>query len=352
MSPYFPLNMPKVQERSRAADEGSSFDDDIWLNWKVGQNVFRILPSWSKAMADEGLFAKVVWRHYALPSSDGKQANHVCVEQNHPKLGIVCPICQVIRDLESKGHDLGNYRCRFKAFVNAVDRDEAAKMSVPKVRIVSLTPGVYHWVLRTIADPYIGDITDPYKGVYISVTKSGTGIDTEYSPNVLPGREPVVGSPEAVENILGSLHNLDDIFKVPNEEIMKIIQASADALRRKYAISDKEQPNPVVPPPMQESNTATDRAFKSLAADLNRYPTEEEVAKIIADESKLNEEIMKNIQKVQSATKKDIVDSNLVMDDASIRKQKPCYLLGYLPGDPVCDICAHHIACSTKSAKV
>lgn len=190
---------------------------------KVGKTRVRILPSW-RGKNDEP-FWHDFGQHYIKDSNDKVVAVYVCVEKTYGKS---CSICEMIREGidvaktdEQKGL-LASARANGRVLVNALMLETDPSTPV----ILELTPTTYDKVIDIILqgtdeDPNFNNVTDVDNGIDLIITRSGTGINTEYS--VQPALK---GSKEVPKSILEDLINLDQ-FVAQEQEAAMLKSASA-----------------------------------------------------------------------------------------------------------------------------
>lgn len=260
MSEYFKPNLKGVRQTKDKLDARSGGGSDYnWYKLEPGSHYLRILPPWSREAAEAGHVGLEVYRHYGLPDPANptqQDRPHVCVRQMFPERGVACPVCDVIRAIEDEGlADMGRYTPSYKAYVNALIRkrlDPMGNEAVPyaenwteeTIYIVGLPTTMYSWILNTLIDPdAAGDITDPFDGYDIKITREGrTFSDTKYNALLLPKSQgPLHDNKAVTEAILGQLPKLDEIWKFPDAQIMQRIEATARALARKFSVPDNFQ---------------------------------------------------------------------------------------------------------------
>lgn len=211
-----------ARKENRNSGGGGGGGDINWLQLKSGANNLRLLPMPS------GMPGFAVHRFVAKNMPDA--SSHLCVERTYPDAKVVCPIMAVLRDLKQKGFQINTkHYPRSKYWFNAVDRADPEM----KVWLVGLTISVYDDIMLNWGNPRIGDITDPLTGRDVTITKTGSGLDTRYHVALLD-REPLNADNDIVQKLLTMVREPKSVFKLPNEEIMAKIKESADLLMAWY----------------------------------------------------------------------------------------------------------------------
>ena len=172
---------------------------------KPGKNRIRILPSWQKGPDGkpnpEGDFFHDYGMHYVNDKEGKLAAVYVCTDKTYAR---DCPVCDAVREGVRLAKDTGNValeklmgqaKSTQRVLVNALLRDSEEP---DKPVILELPNGVFESITDQIiafADEGVS-VVDPNEGHDFIVTKSGSGIDTEYSVAVAP-RATVVTFDEA-----------------------------------------------------------------------------------------------------------------------------------------------------------
>lgn len=200
-----------LNQENEKNNEGSGV---YWWSIPSGMSAIRILPPWDPS----GRVALPVYMHPIEFQGKGmkyKKYNWTCVNKTFNK---PCPICDGLAKLSESGVDISNWEANRRQFYfNAIvisdpTYNEAKKEgTAPGTLVVFRAPKtLYDWVISQITNPMVGDITSVTNGIDVYITKSGSGLGTEYSMTLSPnGRQPI--PPQYLEKIT-SLYNLDDIF--------------------------------------------------------------------------------------------------------------------------------------------
>lgn len=143
---------------------------------KQGRNVIRILPGVGDM---DDFFWQTVGRHY-IPDT---QRNYVCpvFTIGDEDEDVHCPICEFVNALYNAGDKdskelAGKLRFRKQFWMNVIDReneDKGPQIYTPGVTIFKMLAGL-------VTDPDYGEIYDQDDGLDITITRTGTGLETEY----------------------------------------------------------------------------------------------------------------------------------------------------------------------------
>ena len=155
----------------------------------AGKNRVRILPGWNPAARD--VFYHDFGMHYVKDKDNKLAAVYVCTDKTYGK---ECPVCSAvyegIRLAKDSGNTtmeklLGQARATARVLVNALIR-EGEEPNKPVV--LELPAGVFDAMvdqMMTFADDDV-DVLSVTEGHDFIVTKSGAGLDTEYSVALAP----------------------------------------------------------------------------------------------------------------------------------------------------------------------
>jgi len=210
-----------------------------FLSIKDGRNVFRILPP----HANSEMFYEEVWLHYGVGKTEENKKGHVVICPTTHGDSKACPVCELAKELRSLSKKKGdNYQKQAssigrkkRVYYNAIDRaDDLAtyhKNDEDKwvnaegeeenpVGILATGVTVFKDLLNIIVDPEYGDITDADEGLDVILTKSGTGMGTEYDTKTVR-KESVIGF-DLWEECLNDLHSLTNVKTY--DEISAIMQ--------------------------------------------------------------------------------------------------------------------------------
>jgi len=206
-----------------------------WITLKDGDEMLlRLLPPWTS----EGYHAhKPHLRTFQHWDVGAKKERVICpqkVTDDMPIETVPCYICEQVEMLFKTGNPLDEQKARRmragQSFIyQCVDRDDPewteyddqAKekpelVGTPKIKFLRLPWQGHSQILDFFADPDYGEICHPLNGLDIKVSRSGSGLETEY--NILPKRHnsPLLALPSgdpdipAIKGVLGKMDQLDD----------------------------------------------------------------------------------------------------------------------------------------------
>ncbi|BBI61777.1 hypothetical protein HSBAA_30830 [Vreelandella sulfidaeris] len=157
------------------------------VRFQAGKNRIRVLPGWK----EPDVFYHDFGMHYVKDKESKLAAVYVCTDKTYGK---ECPVCSAIyegikvaKDTGNLGMEklLGQAKASGRVLVNALMRDSAEPN---KPVVVELPAGVFDSMVDQMM-VYLDEgeeITNPASGYDFIVTKTGSGIDTEYSVAVSP----------------------------------------------------------------------------------------------------------------------------------------------------------------------
>lgn len=196
----------------------------------VGKNRYRILPTWRAPESGlEPEFWKDFGQHFIKDATGKLVAVYVCTEKS---LNKPCQICEAIDESimaatsDSMIETLKEAKSKGRVLLNALVRD-GDNPNVPV--ILDLTPTTFEKVLEVMQE--YGDITDLKEGTDIVVTRSGSGLNTEYTVMAAAKSVPVPAT------VLKQLHNLDDYAKQEFESGAKKALAAVSAVSGRPALT-------------------------------------------------------------------------------------------------------------------
>lgn len=226
----------KVAQQVAANPTSGGFDNDWkWLYTKYpGEYRLRILPP----NDEKGLVGIMTGKHWDLPTNDNDHPSRWgCIEKTHPDLDLECPICAVLRKYKDLGVNVEKWEPRVQAYFNAILKDAPEKylekedIEVGDVVIFGHTAATYDWIWGAIADPDVGDITDPETGFDVKIERVHKGKDNvSYTRKIVPKAQPIADSDEAINKILEKAAKFEDIWKKPDDEYFEKTQEVANRL--------------------------------------------------------------------------------------------------------------------------
>ena len=248
----FIQNKPNLDQMKKYLENNKRDYQDIWWSIPAGTSSIRFMPPWDS----KGLVALQVSMHnieYKAPKSTYTKYNWTCVNKT---FGSPCKICEGLANLANAGVDVSIYDTSRSYYANVLvmydpSSQDPNKSAVGKLKVCRIPKTVYDWLVSQITNPMIGDITDVNSGIDVIVTKSGTGLATNYTCTLSPaGRTPV---PAEILKGITELHNLDNIFSEGFDdetvnELMNSLNRAASAIpgnTQQFAqVSGAYNPNP------------------------------------------------------------------------------------------------------------
>lgn len=188
-----------------------------------GSSRWRIMPSWRGGKDPQ--FFHEFGQHFIKDANGKTAAVYVCVENTYGK---PCAVCDAVRDVINTATDdatkdlASKARSGLRIIVNAVQVDKDPKVPV----ILSLPQGLFQKIIDIYeqnADPDDDNyniLTDVESGVDIIITRTGTGLKTEY--NVQPALK---GSKPVTQDVLDKITNLDQY--VAQEQEAGLLRATS-----------------------------------------------------------------------------------------------------------------------------
>lgn len=241
---------------------------------KVGKTRVRILPSWRGEKND--VFWHDFGQHYIKDTNDKMVAVYVCVEKTYGKS---CPICEAIRDgidvarTDEQKTQLHSARASGRVLVNAILLETDPTTPI----ILELTPTTYDKVVDIILqgteddDDYnnVTDITE--SGLDLIITRTGTGINTEYS--IQPALK---GSKAVSKSVLENLIDLDQFVAQEQEAAMikstsaiKAIIGGKKAIPSPSAFDEDEIPFYPSPKSIKDVEDVPDHELNAMLEELD-----------------------------------------------------------------------------------
>jgi len=223
--------------RDQSGSQGRGKLDNAWGRFTPGDNYIRFLP-WSQ----RGVIAKYLARHKHMPfPGQVEEGSHVCPSKSFSELGLECPICKVIATIEPFTEEASNYYPQHQYWTNVLfyDIDKNTNTLVLRAKtpfILRLTKGVYDQLIKKITtNPLCKRTMHPTMGVIycVNMPPNFEGKNTYTLEIFYPNHS--IGATEAeITEILGHMHNLDEIFRPPDSTILQTMYQSAQLLQEKY----------------------------------------------------------------------------------------------------------------------
>ncbi len=243
------LNLDRIAKMKAELEKrmsGSSKNSTRVLFWvpKEKENRIRVMPSWTQ---DEnspyyGIFFREVHQHWNVYES--QVAPFICAK-NTPGLEDDCPVCNFVDTLRADKTNLDSQelvkkiRSKVAFMLNIVDLKNPTytktdvekfresrnddievpfKVGDPKIQVYAAGQMVFNAILGFINENKV-DITDLEEGHDITITKTGSGLQTKY---------------EVHPKIKPSVSNVTDVSMIPDLEKVGFV-VDSDKLRQLLA---------------------------------------------------------------------------------------------------------------------
>lgn len=199
------VNMAAMEsKREELKNRGGGGSDFAYDKLEKGKNIRRILPP----KGDSDVFYSEGYMHFSL-GADGKTAV-TCLSTFNKK----CPICDHLASIKSSTLKedkamLKDCRKVKRVYISVLNRDDSSDEEVPK--ILPIGPMILKQIIEIICDPDYGDITDFNEGRDVTITKSGSGMETEYSTLAKP-KTSITTESYTEEELDELLPDLDSMF--------------------------------------------------------------------------------------------------------------------------------------------
>jgi len=176
-----------------------------------GSNAIRILP-WKDE--DKEFYAETKIHRVTQP--DGNIKNIHCRKIH----GEACPMCDLYFGLWKTGkqedEDLARQiKPRARYYMNVVDRESG------DTKILSIGVILFKKIIGAMLDEDFGDITDPQTGHDFKIVKVMEGQWPKYDQSQPRPKSSPLGSNAEIATILDSLHEIHDLVKLEDYEIVK-----------------------------------------------------------------------------------------------------------------------------------
>ena len=220
--------MSMMKTKQAELQKGGGGSDFGFDKLESGKNVRRILPP----KGDSDMFYSEGFLHFGL-GEDGKTAV-TCLKTFDKK----CPICEYIDSIKnSKNKEdkefVNNAKATKRIYINVLNRDSDDEEETPKV--LPIGKMILKQLIDIICDPDYGDITDFDEGRDVTITKSGKGMNTEYSVLAKP-KNSVASEQYDEEELDELLPDLESLFVEKSEEELVAILSGEE-----YSKDDEEE---------------------------------------------------------------------------------------------------------------
>lgn len=203
----FSVNLNTIQ------DEQDSFKtkNGEFYALTEGSHLLRILPPWSEA----GKFYQKYGIH-TPPRRGDISKKVVCMDFTFDQLGH-CLICQEGEEVRLRdGKEAAKaYQYKKRAYLNVLDMKKADG----KVQILDAPSTIINYILNFLAEEQSDELVDPNIGYNVAIRRyKGANGFTEYEVMVKPKIFDLEQQGYDVDNILGSLVDLERQVKTPSEQ--------------------------------------------------------------------------------------------------------------------------------------
>jgi len=223
------------EKRRKDSGSGEPLSSLIYNLPKEGQAKIRHLPPW------EGfpLPGVIIWTHWNIPEigrahclkswefygvSPKDEFNHECA---------ICMLLKVYRGLIK----LDDFIARGTGYTNSLILEDLKQPSwvdpfTPKIQRHTGNnqgePYSFFWLLEQINNKEVGDITDPVTGSNVTYKRKKAGGPFERIVSRIS--TPIADTPDKIQEILGKMKKLDQIWKYPTDEEFQKIRRGAELL--------------------------------------------------------------------------------------------------------------------------
>lgn len=240
--------------------ESSKKNDISWYALPSAEKVkvsIRFLPPWEGSKTP----GMIIRRHYNLP---GDTKSFLCFGTHN----LPCPFCEVLKKYDGIT-EIKNWIPVAKSYFNALVMNDPTyvaryqkQVDPTKVHIFGAGEFMFYWLVEKLLSPDVGEaIIDPKSGHNLTLWRKtfNGAVEREYA--LRPS--PIAQSDEEIEQILGSMHKLNEIWRLPDDEYLmkaKTIAKLLDAEVEKSLHSMKANGKPIdtnyyqqQEPPMKET---------------------------------------------------------------------------------------------------
>lgn len=195
----------KARMGQRKADQAAKKAQFIRpFRFPAGKTRVRLLPGWN--LEDPNTFWHDFGMHYVKDKDNKLAAVYICADKTYQR---DCPVCSAVWEGIRAAKDTGNAsmerllnqaKSTARVLVNGLVRDGEEPN---KPQVIELPSGVFDSMVEqitTFADDDV-NMLDPKEGHDFFVTKTGSGLDTEYSVAVAPKATEVTYDVAAVTDL-------------------------------------------------------------------------------------------------------------------------------------------------------
>lgn len=175
-----PIDLTNLKQKYEELKTRSMGGEVDFLKLKSGDNLVRFL-----CPPDSGDWCKETGYHYIK-----RESKVDAITCRKLTLGEECYVCDVVKDLRRSKNkadkDLAKlWSAKSRIFFNVLDRSDG------KVKVLGTGVSIYKEILKYLADPDWGDITDPETGRDVIINKTGEDLSVVYSVMPKPNSKPL-----------------------------------------------------------------------------------------------------------------------------------------------------------------
>lgn len=203
----------RIRNSKPAGSEGGS-KENFYDPPKVGEFKIRFLPP-----LKGGVPGKLVYKHWNMP---GERKMLTCLKTYEKE----CPICQKLNEYAGRA-STDDFLSKASFHENIlVLSDPQISPSLPKIANLNGDYN-YYWLLDQVLDSDIGDITDPYTGRPVKFKRA---VKNKSWERILMAPGPIAPDQASVEKILAMRHDLDKIWRLPDDNYYNMIHEAIKGL--------------------------------------------------------------------------------------------------------------------------
>ena len=254
--------------KSEFSESNNKKNDISWYAMPSAEKVkvsIRFLPPWEGAKAP----GMIVRRHYELP---GDTKSFLCFGTHN----LPCPFCDVLKKYDGVT-EIKKWIPVAKSYFNALvisDPTYTARYSKQidpsRVHIFGAGEFMFYWLVEKLLSPDVGDaIIDPRNGHNLTLWRKtfNGAVEREYAlrPSSIASTE------EGIEEILGSVYKLNDIWRLPDDEylmkaktIAKLLDNDIEQNLHKMKVDGRPIPEQKREEPSQPTSTPSEAPSEKI----------------------------------------------------------------------------------------
>lgn len=172
---------------------------------------------------------KLVWYHYGIMGI----RKLFCFST----YGLECPLCSQLDEIEMTWprDDVSKKKRTARSFFNVLLIGDPTR----RYNYNSITPcligipgsEIYEWVIRSLTDPTVGNITDPHLGRSVYFQREYR--KGPFRKSVSHEIRPLADTEERIQSILNCSHDLEKVWPAPDHQATLRMQGICEAFRNK-----------------------------------------------------------------------------------------------------------------------